>query len=241
MTDETKNEQKNIDVEAVKAFLASEEGSKLIEDSEAVKSLRSKRDELLGEKDKWKQKWEKYESLGDVETLQKALEAAKKGEGNKTNSTQVDPDLVESLKKQLTERDQALDLFKTNFIKSQVDATVEAAITEAKGNSRLLKHIVQERIKTSLSDDGQVQIEVYTKDGKKMFRNDSSPASISDLIADLRNDEDLGIAFASSGANGSGTRTASTKGVGGVILDRNDPNFDATKAMAYYAKHGFKK
>ena len=239
MTDKT---EQTLDVNAVKAFLASEDGAKLIEESDAVKSLRSKRDELLGEKDKWKQKWEKYEALGDVDTLQKLLEASKnKSDKTDDKNNNVDPDLVESLKKQISERDSALELFKTNYVKTQVDAKVESAIAEAKGNPRLLKHIVQERIKTSLGDDGQVQIEVYTKDGKKMFRHDSSPASIADLIADLRNDEDLGIAFASSGANGSGARSTTTKGQGGVILDRNDPNFDASKAMAYYAKHGFKK
>lgn len=229
--------ENGLNVEQVKAFLESDEGKKLIDDTDAVKSLRNKRDELLNEKDKWKQKWTQYESLGDLETLKKALEASTKNDKDKIT---VDPDLVESLKNQLTERDQALDLFKNNFIKSQVDSKIESAIVEAKGNSRLLKHIVQERIKTTLAEDGQVQIEVYTKDGKKMFRNDSSPASISDLIAELRDDEDLGIAFASSGANGSGSRPNTSK-VGGVILDRNDPNFDASKAMAWYARHGYKK
>ena len=232
----TENE---LNVEQVKAFLESDEGKKLIDDTDAVKSLRNKRDELLNEKDKWKQKWTQYESLGDLETLKKALESSTEKDKRDDKST-IDPDFVESLKKQLSERDQALDLFKNNFIKSQVDSKIESAIVEAKGNSRLLKHIVQERIKTTLAEDGQVQIEVYTKDGKKMFRNDSSPASISDLIAELRDDEDLGIAFASSGANGSGSRPNTSK-VGGVILDRNDPNFDASKAMAYYAKHGFKR
>lgn len=240
MTDKTKNEQTTIDVEAVKAFLSSEDGAKLIEDTDAVKALRNKRDELLGEKDKWKQKWEKYEALGDVDTLQKALEAVKNKSDKTDTKDNADPDLIESLKKQIGERDSALELFKTNYVKAQVDSKVESAIAEAKGNPRLLKHLVSERIKTSLGDDGQVQIEVYTKDGKKMFRNDSSPASISDLIAEMRNDEDLGIAFQGSGANGSGTRTPS-KTAGGVVLDRNDPNFDASKAMAYYAKNGFKK
>lgn len=243
MTDKDKNEQNTtVDVELVKAYLASEEGAKLIEDSDAVKSLRSKRDELLGEKQTWKQKWEKYEALGDVDTLSKLLEASKnKSDKTDDKNNNVDPDLVESLKKQISERDSALELFKTNYVKTQVDAKVESAIAEAKGNPRLLKHIVQERIKTSLGDDGQVQIEVYTKDGKKMFRRDSAPATIEDLIAELRDDADLGIAFQGSGANGSGTRTASKTTAGGVILDRNDPNFDPSKAMAYYAKHGFKK
>jgi len=231
------NNTVTLDIEQVKAFLATEQGASLIEDTDAVKSLRGKRDELLGEKDKWKQKWASYEALGDVETLRKALEQANKE--TKTPENTVDPDLVESLKTQIAERDNALELFKTNFVKSQVDSRIDSAIVEAKGNPRLLKHIVQERVKASLNDNGEVVVEVYTKDGKKMFRHDSSPATIADLVADLRNDEDLGIAFASSGANGAGTRSTTTK-AGGVILDRSHPDFDATKAMQYYQKHGFK-
>lgn len=241
MTDKDKNEQKTttVDVELVKAYLASEEGAKLIEDSDAVKSLRSKRDELLGEKQSWKQKWEKYEALGDVDTLSKLVNASK----TKTEKTDdnVNPDLVEALKKQIGERDSALELFKANYVKTQVDSKIESAIAEAKGNPRLLKHIVQERIKATLDDEGKVSIAVFTKEGKGMFRRDSAPATIEDLIAELRDDADLGIAFQGSGANGSGTRTASKTTAGGVILDRNDPNFDPSKAMAYYAKHGFKK
>lgn len=243
-TKEVKTEQTvNLDLEAVKQFLDTEDGKQLIESSEAVRGIINKRNELLGEKDKWAEKWRKYEDLGEYDTLKQALEAYAKQNNKDTKSTddEIDPGLLDTLRTQIQEKDQALNQFKQNYLNTQVDASIDSAITEAKGNSRLLKHIVKERVKSSLSDDGKVVVEVLTKDGKKMFRNDESPATLSDLLAELRNDEDLGSAFASSGANGSGTRPNSGKGVGGVILDRNDPNFDYTAAMKYYAKHGFKK
>lgn len=241
MTEETKNTETNtLDIEAVKAYLSTDEGKQLVESSDTVKGIINKRNELLGEKDKWAEKWRKFEELGEYDTLKQAVEAFTKSK-DKKDEPEVDPGLLDTLRNQIQEKDQALSLFKQNYVNTQVDASIDGAISEAKGNSRLLKHIVKERVKSTLSDDGKVVIEVMTKDGKKMFRNDESPATLADLMAELRNDEDLGSAFASSGANGAGTRSTTTKGTGGVILDRNDPNFDYTKAMQYYNKHGYKK
>lgn len=241
MTEETKNtETKTLDIEAVKAYLNTDEGKQLVESSDTVKGIINKRNELLGEKDKWAEKWRKFEELGEYDTLKQAVETFTKSK-DKKEEPEVDPGLLDTLRNQIQEKDQALSLFKQNYVNTQVDANIDGAISEAKGNPRLLKYIVKERVKSTLTDDGKVVIEVMTKDGKKMFRNDESPATLADLMAELRNDEDLGSAFASSGANGSGTRSTNTKGTNGVILDRNDPAFDYTAAMKYYNKHGYKK
>lgn len=225
-----------IDIEKVKEFLSTEEGKALVEAHEVVQGIRSKRDELLGEKDKWRAKYEPYAQLGTPEELRAALEKLKK-EPNKEKDDNVDNDLLENLRSQLAQRDEKLTRVEQNYVNSIVDSQIEAAIAAAKGNPKLLKKVVSERVKATLNDDGKVVIEVFSRDGKKIYKNDESPGSIADIVEELKSDEDYGIAFSGSGASGSGTRSSTTQRTGGVITDRSDPNFDYSAYMKWAAKN----
>lgn len=224
-----------IDIEKVKEFLATDEGKTLVEAHEVVQGIRSKRDELLGEKDKWRAKYEPYADLGTPEELRAALEKMKTT--GKEKDDNVDNDLLENLRSQLAQRDEKLTRVEQNYVNSIVEAQIEATIAAAKGNPKLLKKVVSERVKATLNDDGKVVIEVFNRDGKKIYKNDESPGSIADIVEDLKSDEDYGIAFSGSGASGSGTRGSTTQRTGGVITDRSDPNFDYSAYMKWASKN----
>ena len=85
-----------MDIEAVKQFLATDEGKALIENSEAISGLRTKKDELLSKNVQMKTQLEAYSALGDVETLSKAVSAFKQT-GEKKDDVTVDPKLAAQL------------------------------------------------------------------------------------------------------------------------------------------------
>lgn len=229
----------DIDLETMKAFLETDEGKALIAPIvEAEKQpLLTRRDELLAEKAKWKDKWTAYEELGDVETVRQLVAKAKQA----PEKVEADPDLLDTLRTQLQEKDASLSQLKTNLVSTRVESELTDAIAKNKGIAELLKPALASRIKAGFDESGNINIEVYTRDGKKMYRPDESNATIADLVAELRNDEAFGRAFEGSGTTGSGTRGNQQRNTtGGVITDRSDPNFDSVKYMEWYARTGGK-
>ena len=188
----------------------------------------------MGEKDNWRKKYEPYAALGTPEEIKAALEKLNK---DKTGDENVDADLLETLRTQLQERDQKLTKVQQNYLDSIINGSIESAIVSAKGNTKLLTKVVQERVKAHLNDDGTVAIEVFNKAGKKIFKGDESPGSIADIVEELKADEDYGVAFAGSGASGSGTKGSQTQRATGVITDRSDPNFNYTAYMEWAKKN----
>lgn len=226
-----------MDIEAVKAFLATDEGKALINPliDEAKQPLLSKRDELLGELTGHKEKVRKYEELGDVDTIAQALAKLKEGKGNDDkNNNKGFEELERHLRGELQSKEDKLNQFKSKFVADHVQAQLTQEIATAKGVPELLAPVLKGRIEAALEDDGIV-ITVLGADGKKMYKN-GEPATIADLIAEIKSNEVFGRAFEGSGASGSGTRASDGK-ANGVILDPKDPNYSLAKAMAYYKRH----
>lgn len=224
-----------MDLEAVQAFLATDEGKALIENNEATTGLRAKKDELLSKNVQLTNQLNAFKGLGDLDTLTKALEFYTKGQEDKTkqgDAPQADAKLLaqlEHLQKELdnergirTKREQAM-------VTSFADAEITAAIARSKGIPELLKHVVQSRVEATLKDDGTIGLTVKTADGAPMFKN-GKEASLDDLLNEIKANQVYGRAFDADPVQGSGARQTATKKVG-ITTDMNDANFNLSELM----------
>lgn len=103
----------------------------------------------------------------------------------------------------LASRESAL---KTSIAKGAVDSAVTAAISEKGGNALLLKPHVSARISAEVDEDGRVELTVLTPTGEPMEDKTGAPATVLDLVEELRNTEHFGAAFAADGTGGTGAR-----------------------------------
>ena len=223
-----------MDLEAVKAFLATDEGKALIENNEATTGLRAKKDELLSKNVQLTNQVKAFSALGDIDTLTKALEFYTKGQEDKTkqgDAPQADAKLVaqlEHLQKELDNERGIRTKREQTMVNSFASAEITAAIARNKGNPKLLAHAVQSRVEATLKDDGTVGITVKNPDGSPMFKN-GKEASLDDLLNEIKADADYGVAFAADTTQGSGARQSAGKVK--PTMDFNDPSFNLSEAM----------
>lgn len=227
--------------EELAAYLETDEGKLFLE--EQKKPLLAKRDELMSEVKTAKDKLKAVEELGDLDTLKSILSKHKENE-DKIKQAEAEAlaksgnfkALEENLRAELTKKEESVNKFRQKAIQSKIESDLTAAIVENKGVPELLKPLLTSRIKGSLTEDGDVEVEVLDDNGQPLFVGGKA-GTIKDLIESIKSNEVYGRAFEATGASGSGTRNSTTKGTGGVILDTNDPNYSVSAAMAYYAKH----
>lgn len=218
-----------MDIEAVKQFLATDEGKALIENSEAISGLRTKKDELLSKNVQMKTQLEAYSALGDVETLSKAVSVFKQT-GEKKDDVTVDPKLaaqLEHLTKELENERGLRTKREQKMVASFANAEVTSVIAKHKGVPELLNHVVSSRVEAKLTDDGLISISIKNTDGSPMFKN-GKEATLEDLMAEIKANPIYGRAFDADNTQGSGTRP-SKQTVKSVDFD--DPNVNFTELM----------
>lgn len=226
-----------MNIEEVKKFLEeTEEGQELVESFK--KPLIEKRDQLLSELKTVKSKY----SDVDVDELRSKATKAEQLEQQlqelKSKGSEGDEkyeELKKSLEDQLEQERSKYNKFIDKYAESSLDSRITQAISRNKGIPDLLKPIVRQRIKHDVDDDGNIQIEVLSKEGKPLFK-DGKEASLDDVLEELKTDEVFARAFEGTGSSGSGTRQTGAKG-SGVVLDPNDPNYSLTAAMEYYNRN----
>jgi hypothetical protein len=184
----------------VAALTAFVEGSK--------QPLVAKRDELLGINKNLKTLIDSVGGEESIKTLKQQKEdaeaAAKKALEESTDVTAV----RSALASQIKERDDAISKLQTEKKDAKVRSTVRKALSEAGGDSDLLMPHINSRV-TSEIVEGEVVITVL-KDGKPWFvGTDAKPATVKDLVTDMKKDATFSKAFAPSGAQGSGAKNGS--------------------------------
>lgn len=219
-----------MDKEQVLAFLATDEGKALVEGHEATTALRQTKDSILSQNHALKDKLKSFEGLGDVDTLNAALELyrAEQEKNKKTGDDKTNAELAH-LRQQLEKEQNARKQREDALVRSFIDKEIVAGIASEKGVPELLTHIVSGRIRGSLQEDGSINVEVLGSDGQLSFKN-GKPASINDLVQEIKANPVYGRAFDADDTQGAGSRPS--KGTKpGVITDMNDPSFDLDKAM----------
>lgn len=226
-----------MDIEAVTAFLATDEGKALLNPiiDEAKQPLLSKRDELLSKLTGLQGRYKSLEEFGDPDAIAAQLSELRNKKPTEDNKGNIE-ELERHLRSEIASRDTALTQYKEKIASESVNAQLQGEIAKAKGVSELLTPVLKSRVRSSLGDDGNVKVEVLTKTGEVLYK-DGNPATIADLINDVKADAVYGRAFEATGASGSGTRPSDANTGGGVILDPKDPAYSLAKAMAYYKRH----
>lgn len=219
-----------MDIEAIKQFLATDEGKALIENSESIAGLKTKKDELLSKNVVLSNQLKDYAALGDIATLRAALEKVSAVDEKKDDKTVVDPKLtaqIEHLTKELeserglrTKREQAL-------VGSFAQAEIASVIAKHKGVPELLSHVVSSRVEASLTDEGKITLVVKNVDGSPMFKN-GKEASVEDLITEIKANPIFGRAFDADTNTGSGARAQKPVK---QSVDLDDPSVNLTEMM----------
>lgn len=222
-------------------FLKSED-EEASEIAETIKEpLVKKRDDLLSELKDAKAKVSEFNQL-DVDGLRSKAEEAdtvkKQLDELKRKSSEGDDkydELRKSLEQEVAKEREKLDRFVTRYKETKVDNLISDAVSKHKGMTDLLKPVLRNRIKEHVTDDGNIEVEILSKEGKPYFIN-GEEATVEDLVKEFKQDDVYSRCFEGSGASGSGTRPSNVKN-NGPILDTNDPNYSLTEAMKHAKKH----
>lgn len=191
--------------------------------------LLSKRDELLGKVTKYKEDLSKYEGvdLDEYVRLKKKMEEL-------NEKDLIDKGDFEAIKKKMLdqfEQEKGGLLEQTNTLKSQlesmmVDSEAAKAIAELGGNHKLLMPLIKQRISV-VDKDGKIVVQVKAEDGTPAVDGKGNPISITDLVRQMKEDENYAGAFVSSIKSGGGARPTQTTANNG-----NDTLFGAARIRA---------
>jgi hypothetical protein len=178
--------------------------------------LITKRDELLGKVNSHKSF---IDGLGGEEKIKSLAQVATEAEAKRVAAEASSND-VEAVRKSLTgkigERDEHINKLLTEKREAKVKSRVSRAVTEACGDAELLAPHITSRLRSEITEDGEVKITVL-KDGQPMLvGTDAKPAVLKDLMEDMKKNTSFAKLFASSGASGSGA-SAGVKNLTGVV------------------------
>lgn len=220
-----------------KFVLDSTLATKLKSDEGLKKALEAER-KAAREKSKLVSRWE---SLGKTpeeieELLAKLEEADNKAKAKEGDIEGLKKQYDEKLTKALTPLQQKAAKLEAKLQETLVQSAAVSAIAAEKGVPELLLPHVERRARV-VEEDGEYVVKIFQPDGKTPMVNDAGePATIADLIAQMKEDAKFGRAFESSGATGSGMPPSGKAAAG-------SGKFDPRKATpkeksAFIEKHG---
>lgn len=195
-----------------------------LEDTNGLKSALEKERKARSEYEKAVRK---YEGLGkspdEIAELVKAQEESEKSKlEQKGEWEKLKAQLLESHKKELAARDEAVQKMKGTLESYLVDAAATEAIAAAKGIPQLLLPHVKSAVKV-IEEDGKYQVRVVGPDGSPRMNAKGEFLGIKDYVSEMRESEVFSRAFDGSGTTGSGTpaNRGQTR-PGSFILSRED-------------------
>src|SRR6185369_13283869 len=132
-------------------------------------------------------------------------------------------------------KDETIGAMRRRLEAELVDARASAAIADAGGKPKVLLNIVKQF--TKVNDDFHVV--VVDAKGDPRVNSKGEPLTISDLVAEIKADEDYGANFKGSGQAGSGMQPVNG---GGAILTQKKSDFKTEKERAAFVnEHGLEK
>jgi hypothetical protein len=200
-----------------------EEGGKfrLNADFEDVSGLKTKNAELIGTNKKLA---ERAKLLGDrtPEDVQADLEFAAKAREDKAkaegNFTALQTQMAEKHAKELDGVKKRTVKIEGKLYDVLAKREVEAAITAAGGNAKvMLPHILPFIKVTEHDDDFTAQV-VDAKGNPRIVDGQATPMTIAQLVEQFKADEVFGDNFKASDVKGGGARTEGAARAGGVVV-----------------------
>lgn len=224
----TADEWKSLD-EGIKGLYEEKDGGYVLsidglEDTNGLKSALEKERKARSEYEKTVRQ---YQGLGkspdEIAELVRLHEEAEKNKlEQKGEWDKLKAQLLDSHKKELSARDEAVQKMKGTLESYLVDAAATEAIAAAKGIPQLLLPHVKSAVKV-IEEDGKYQVRVVGPDGSPRMNAKGEFLGIKDLVAEMRESEIFSRAFEGTGTTGSGTpaNRGQTR-PGSFILSRED-------------------
>jgi hypothetical protein len=183
--------------------------------SDREKPLLSKRDELLS---KNKELSEFLESVGGKDSVanlhRQKTEAEAKAKKALEESTNVD-ELRSHFAVELKSREDEISKLRNEKKDAKVRSTINRALNEFGGDSKLLGPHIQSRVTADLDGDA-VKITVL-KEGKPwLVGTEAKPATVKDLLEELKKDPSFAKAFDPKNVTGTGAK-GSANGLHGIV------------------------
>lgn len=213
--------------EGLREFYTEGEGGKYRLDAEGVEDvagLKSALEKERRDRKKHERSLKKYEGI-DPEKWQELQEAeeAKEREAAKAagDFDKREAQILEKHAKALKAKDGEIGAALKAVERHLVDAEATKAIVAAKGSPRLLLQEVKRQVRVVKTDDGEFTVKVVDKDGNERIGaisdGKANPMTITELVTELKGDDELAAAFAGSGATGSGATETEQKAGGGAV------------------------
>ena len=203
------------------AFVLSVDG---IEDTSGLKSALEKERRARSE---YERAARQYQGLGkspeEIAELVRAQEDTEKSRlEQKGEWEKLKNQLLDSHKKELAARDEAVKAMKGTLESYLVDAAATEAIEAAKGIPQLLLPHVKSAVKV-IEEDGKYQVRVVGPDGSPRMNAKGEFLGIKDFVSEMRDSEIFGRAFDGAGTTGGGAPVAWGQGrAGAFVLSRED-------------------
>lgn len=221
-----------IDSEFLKQIGLEDEGlaEKLIARStDDEQGLVNKRDELLGKVTDYKGKLAQFDGV-DVEEYKTALQKLKEYDDkhlmDKGDFEPIRQKLLDQIEETKTSAEKEKGALRGQLENMMIDSEAAKSISEAGGSLKLLMPIVKSRIDI-IDNDGKLMLQIKSEDGTPALDNKGESLTLSGLMEEIKADESLSGAFASSGLSGAGARR-SVKGGG----SEGDDKVFGSKRMA---------
>ena len=195
-----------------------------IEDTSGLKSALEKERKARADFEKMAKQ---YQGLGKspeeiAELVKKHEESEREKLENKGEWDKLKAQLLESHKKELAARDEAVQKMKATLESYLVDASATEAIAAARGVPQLLLPHVKASVKV-VEEEGKYHVRVVDKDGSPRMNSKGEYLSIKDLVAEMRESDVFARAFEGNGTSGSGAPSGGMFRKGGaIILSRDD-------------------
>jgi DNA-binding transcriptional MerR regulator len=147
--------------------------------------------------------------------------------------------LVDNHNKELSTKDQRIANLTKHIEKIMVSDHAKTVLADAdiQGNPTLLLPVIRDRVAVTETEDGDFQLVVRRADGKPMLNGKSEPASLKDMVMELRNSSDYAGAF--KGVNQQGGGAPNIQGQGGGAPDGlTRRTMTVKQKTAYINEHG---
>lgn len=172
----------------------------------------------------------------ETKAEEERLERAGEWEKLKTQMNTKHEEAIVAERAKIKAKDDEIGKMKSSLEAYIIDAQATAAIAAHKGEPLLLLPAVRNRIKVTEAD-GRYGVKVVDQKGDIMVNGKGDPLSISDLVAELKNDPVYGRAFDGSGSSGSGMRPSGSGAGPAHITKRSDFNNESERA-AFINEYG---
>jgi hypothetical protein len=205
-----------------------------LEDTSGLRSALEKERKTARELEKLARQ---YQGLGkspdEIAELVKAQEESEKSKlEQKGEWEKLKAQLLESHKKELTARDEAVQKMKGTLESYLVDAAATEAIAAAKGIPQLLLPHVKGAVKV-IEEDGKYQVRVVGPDGSHRMNAKGEFLGIKDFVSEMRESEVFSRAFEGTGTTGGGAAASrAQRSSGGAFLISREDARDVQKYRA---------